>query len=110
MFTSAAGRAELSKSAERAGDAVEDAVHEAGRAGIAEPMRQVYRLVDRDFRRNFTSAKLVNAEAENVPLDHGHAIHAPVLRGSRRLGIQDLDFGDDASRQLLSPIQDPRLG
>ena len=60
-------------------DGVEDAVDELGRFECREAARYFESLVYRDGARGGFVKKLVNGEPEDVPIDGGHAIDAPML-------------------------------
>ena len=82
----------------------------AGRPRAAEPVRQADRLVDRHLGRHVAPPELEDAEAEDVPLDHGHPVEPPVVARPRGLGVELPDLADHAVRQRLGAIEDSRLG
>ena len=60
-------------------DGVEDAVDELGRFESREAARYFERFIYRDGARGGFVKKLVNGEPEDVPIDRGHAVDAPML-------------------------------
>ena len=74
-------------------------------------MGQLHRLVDRHLGRHLAPAQLVDAEAEDVALDHGDPVHPPVLASPRAASASSASHvGDDAGGQRLGPIEHARLG
>jgi hypothetical protein len=95
---------------QRASDAVEDAIDEAGRARVSKPVRKVHCLIDGHLGRHLPESKLVDAEPEDVALHHRDPIHAPIFRRTSNLRIQCADIGHDARSERFRPIQDSGLG
>lgn len=92
------------------GDAIENAVDKSWSTGIAEPMGQVHRLVNRDLGGDFSSTELVDPESENISFHHRNTAHAPILRGACYLRIERFHIRYDSSGKRFGPVQNPGLG
>lgn len=83
---------------------VEYAVDKANAFVAAEAARQLESFVDYDRVRQFVFKQLKSRQTQNVAIDRGHAIQAPVFAGFLDAPIESFPLSDATAHQVLHEL------
>ena len=80
---------------------IQNPVDEMHRFLAREPARQFQRFVDHHRGRRVGAQHFIDRDAQDVPVDRGHALHSPVRGVARDQIVHRRDFFDDPAQQPL---------
>src|SRR6185312_1487741 len=80
---------------------VENSVQKTGGFFGGKFLREFERFVDDDFYGRGAEAQLKNRKAQNVAIDSGKPLEAPVLRKARNQTVSGVCFGDGTFEELI---------